>query len=109
MARPIITHQIQQGVLKVEDNNVGIVLEDLDIPGSPRKTYTITNGASVTTLVISDPTAFPADGITDEVLLAILLDRASDRATGQARGRENGIVRQKLEEAMFWMHYTRMI
>lgn len=43
-------------------------------------------------------------GITDEALLAIVLDRYRGFQSGPFACRENAIVITKLEEAMHWMH-----
>ena len=42
-------------------------------------------------------------GITDEVLLAIVLDRYRGFQAGPFRCRENALVITKLEEALHWM------
>ena len=44
-----------------------------------------------------------ANGITDQALLAIVLDRVRSFNEGQFRCRENSIVITKLEEAMLWL------
>ena len=44
-----------------------------------------------------------ANGITDQALLAIVLDRVRSFNDGQFRCRENSVVITKLEEALMWM------
>lgn len=44
-----------------------------------------------------------ANGITDQALIAIVLDRIRSFNDGQFRCRENSMVITKLEEAMLWM------
>lgn|ERR1051325_643671 len=44
-----------------------------------------------------------ANGITDQALLAIVLDRMRSFNDGQFRCRENSIIITKLEEALLWM------
>ncbi len=44
-----------------------------------------------------------ANGITDQALLAIVLDRMRGFNDGPYRCRENSIIITKLEEAMMWM------
>lgn len=43
------------------------------------------------------------NGITDQALLAVVLDRIRSFNEGQFRCRENSIVITKLEEALLWM------
>lgn len=44
-----------------------------------------------------------ANGITDQALIAIVLDRMRSFNDGQFRCRENSMIITKLEEAMMWM------
>lgn len=44
------------------------------------------------------------NGITHEVLLAILIDRFQGFQRGKYACRENAIVLTKLEESLFWLH-----
>lgn len=44
-----------------------------------------------------------ANGITDQALLAIVIDRVRSFNDGQFRCRENSVVITKLEEALMWM------
>ena len=44
-----------------------------------------------------------ANGITDQALIAIALDRVRSFNEGQFRCRENSMIITKLEEAMMWM------
>jgi hypothetical protein len=44
-----------------------------------------------------------ANGITDQALLAIVIDRMRSFNDGQFRCRENSIIVTKLEEALLWM------
>jgi hypothetical protein len=44
-----------------------------------------------------------ANGITDQALLAIVIDRMRSFNDGQFRCRENSIIITKLEEALLWM------
>jgi len=46
-----------------------------------------------------------ANGITNEALLAIVLDRMRGFQNGPFNNRENAIVITKLEEAMHWLHH----
>lgn len=43
------------------------------------------------------------NGITDQALLAVILDRVRSFNDGQFRCRENSIIITKLEEALLWM------
>lgn len=47
---------------------------------------------------------YGANGISQEVLLAIILDRFRSFQQGPFRCRENAVVITKLEEALMWMH-----
>jgi len=44
------------------------------------------------------------NGITNEALLAVMLDRMRGFQNGPFKNRENAIVVTKLEEAMMWLH-----
>lgn len=44
-----------------------------------------------------------ANGITDQALIAVVLDRMRSFNEGQFRCRENSMIITKLEEAMLWM------
>ena len=44
-----------------------------------------------------------ANGITDQALIAVVLDRMRSFNDGQFRCRENSMIITKLEEAMLWM------
>jgi hypothetical protein len=44
-----------------------------------------------------------ANGITDQALIAVVLDRMRSFNDGQFRCRENSMIITKLEEAMMWM------
>lgn len=44
-----------------------------------------------------------ANGITDQALLAVILDRMRSFNDGQFRCRENSLIITKLEEALMWM------
>jgi hypothetical protein len=44
-----------------------------------------------------------ANGITDQALLAIVLDRLRSFNDGQFRCRENSVAITKIEEALMWM------
>ena len=44
-----------------------------------------------------------ANGITDQALIAVILDRLRSFNDGQFRCRENSIIITKLEEALLWM------
>ena len=44
-----------------------------------------------------------ANGITDQALIAVVLDRVRGFNGGQFRCRENSMIITKLEEAMLWM------
>jgi len=46
-----------------------------------------------------------ANGITNEALLAIVLDRMRGFQNGPYKNRENALVITKLEEAMHWLHH----
>lgn len=45
------------------------------------------------------------NGITDEALLAIVIDRIQGFQKGQFSCRENALALTKLEEAMHWLHH----
>lgn len=48
------------------------------------------------------------NGVTNEALLAVVLDRLNGFQTGEYRCRENALAITKIEEAMHWMlHRTR--
>ena len=45
------------------------------------------------------------NGLTNEVLLAIVIDRLQSFQKGQFACRENALALTKLEEAMHWLHH----
>jgi hypothetical protein len=45
------------------------------------------------------------NGITNEVLLAIVLDRLNGFQQGEFKSRENALAITKIEEAMHWLHH----
>ncbi len=55
------------------------------------------------------PPAESINGITNEALLAIVLDRLEGFQTGPYKCRENALAITKIEEAMHWLsHRTRL-
>ena len=48
------------------------------------------------------------NGITHEVLLAILIDRMEGFQSGPFAGRENALALTKLQEAQHWLHHRTL-
>ena len=102
---------------KVNGLNEALVVQANDEPGSggANHIYTIFIPDSVptkpgvtvhTTLGFQNgPIASPADfnGITNEALLAVVIDRMRGFCNGPFKCRENSVALTKLEEALMWL------
>jgi hypothetical protein len=100
---------------KVEGLNESIKIEVLDDPGpgGANHRYRLTFGASGDEYFSGEefvefqkgPLAETGpNGISNEALLAIVIDRLQCFQAGEFRCRENAIAITKLEEAMHWLH-----
>jgi hypothetical protein len=112
MARAIEAHKVN-GLNEAID----IVAEDERGPGNANHFYTIVvnrNGMPLTDAQIK-PIALPfqnggiaevgVNGISNEALLAIVIDRMQGFQAGPFACRENALALTKLEEAMHWLHH----
>lgn len=95
---------------KVNPANDQLQIVVLDEPGAGGACheYDVTGGAAVPTYIrfqngpISE---VGVNGITHEVLLAILVDRMQAFQKGPYACRENALALTKLEEAQHWLHH----
>lgn len=106
---------------KVNGLNDGLRIEVLDEmgPGSANHVYEITSGEprrADQPPAVTLPVRFQngpigevgVNGISNEALIAIVIDRLQGFQNGQYSCRENALALTKLEEAMHWMlHRTR--
>jgi len=94
---------------KVNPANDVIKVEAIDGPGpgGASHTYTINWSAGAVTLQFQNGAINEAgvNGITHEVLLAILVDRLQAFQKGPYACRENAIALTKIEEAQHWLHH----
>jgi hypothetical protein len=98
---------------KIHDHKVNPANDLLDITvmdepgaGGANHEYDVTGGAAVPTFIRfqNGPIAEAGvNGITHEVLLAILIDRMRAFQAGAYACRENAIALTKLEEAQMWL------
>ncbi len=87
-----------------------IKIEVLDEPGaggaSHRYSMVLPGGNSYTISFQNGPIAEKGiNGITQEVLLAICIDRLQSFQRGEFACRENALALTKMEEAMHWLHH----
>lgn len=76
--------------------------------GGAHRLYVISsvNGGADTGLVFQEG-AIPSvgiNGITNEVLLAVVIDRLRDFQAGEFSCRENALALTNLEQSMMWLH-----
>lgn len=99
---------------KVNGLNEALVITVMDQPGSggANHKYEITlhpEGRPIQSCAFIDfqngPIKTPADmnGLTNEALIAVLIDRMRGFQSGQFACRENAIALTKLEEALMWL------
>ena len=106
MTRPITTHQ-------TDDLNKRVIVEAWDdvSPGIANKSYRLSvnnqdfNQEICKIRFQSKPVSSPVDvdGVTNESLLAILIDRLRSHQEGVCSCRENACALTHLEEALFWL------
>lgn len=94
---------------KVNPANDVIVVESTDMPGpgGANHTYNINWGTGAVTLQFQDGpiNEVGVNGMTHEVLLAVLVDRLQAFQAGPYACRENALALTKLEEAQHWLHH----
>jgi hypothetical protein len=79
-------------------------ISGFDTASNPSK-VTDFGAGQVTILFQNGPIAEAGvNGITQEVLLSILIDRLQSFQAGQFASRENALALTKLEEAQMWLH-----
>jgi len=93
---------------KVNPANDALTIKVLDEPGAggANHEYDVTGGTAWPTFIRfqNGPIAeVGVNGITHEVLLAILIDRMRSFQAGAYACRENAIALTKLEEAQMWL------
>lgn len=103
MPREITTH-------KINGLNEAITVSAVDEPGSggANHHYTISaQGAPQSTIVFQNGPIAEAglNGVSNESLLAVLVDRLSGFQQAAFSCRENAIALTKLQEAMHWLHH----
>lgn len=94
---------------KVNPANDKIELAVLDEPGSGGACHeyraTLPNGDATSISFQNGPIAEAGvNGLTHEVLIAVVVDRMRDFQRGPYACRENAIALTKLEEAQHWLH-----
>lgn len=93
-------------------NSIDIRAEGRGDPPNRGDVYQITALASGMSVVATTEIRFQngdprmgVNGITDEALLAVVIDRLEKFQTGVTRCRENALAITKLEEAMHWLRH----
>lgn len=105
MTREIVSHKINglNEVLKIE-------AKDDPGPGGANHIYDITptvgNACGVRIEFQNGPLKeVPPNGLSNEALIAVVIDRLQCFQKGQFACRENALALTKLEEAMHWLHH----
>lgn len=87
--------------------NEQLTIASIDLPSGEPVMYTIRipHGPDVNLNFQNGPIGeVGVNGITNEALLAIVLDRLSYYQSGQYKCRENALAITKIEEALLWLH-----
>ena len=98
---------------KVNECNGSLIVQAVDEPGSggAHHCYTITCPAGKLEIQFQNGPIKESgvNGITNEALLAIVLDRLEGFQSGPYKCRENALAITKIEEAQHWLaHRTRL-
>lgn len=98
---------------KVNPANDVLDLEAIDGPGSGGASHvyrvTLPDGSATTLSFQNGPiNEAGVNGITQEVLLAVLVDRLEAFQAGPYACRENALALTKLQEAQHWLHHRTL-
>lgn len=99
--------KITDHVVNPANDRIGIAVTDLPGAGGANHIYEITiDGRELVTLAFQNGPIAEAgvNGITQEVLLAVVADRLRSFQAGPYACRENALALTKIEEAQHWLH-----
>lgn len=99
--REVIRHKMQNAA------NEQLIIASIDLPSGEPVMYTIRipHGPDISLNFQNGPIGeVGVNGITNEALLAIVIDRLNYFQEGKYKCRENAIAITKVEEALQWLH-----
>lgn len=99
--REVIRHKMQNAA------NEQLIIASVDLPTGEPVIYTvrIPHGVDVTLNFQNGPIGeVGVNGLTNEALLAIVIDRLEYFQAGKYKCRENALAITKVEEALHWLH-----
>lgn len=105
--REITSHKINPA-----NDQLRVVVMDEPGAGGANHAYDVTGGAAVPTFVRFQDgpiNEVGVNGITHEVLLAIIVDRLEAFQKGAYACRENAIALTKIQEAQHWLHHRTLV
>ncbi len=104
--REITSHKVNPA-----NDQLKVVVMDEPGAGGANHEYDVTGGAAVPTFIRfqNGPIAeVGVNGITHEVLLAVIVDRLEAFQKGPYACRENAIALTKIQEAQHWLHHRTL-
>lgn len=99
--REVTRHKMQNAA------NEQLTIQSVDLPTGEPVIYTINipHGPNVALNFQNGPIGeVGVNGLTNEALLAIIIDRLSYYQEGKFKCRENALAITKLEEGLLWLH-----